>query len=265
MSNIFKHSNSRFSALLDDKSETENNQKQTTKRDRKDRNERKTNENSMTSSNSNNPNNFIKSDNHFKHNNQKRKENIITKPVDIIINDANFPELCENTKPIKVFDDTNKKSFLNLLTKKDDEKSDEDEYKENIEEGYIVMTKDSKTNKTIFRNSDGIVELNEKKVNEEVNSNSNSNLELEVDFTPQEISNVMDKIVEKYIKWKEDYIEMWGYDEYEKNYIFINYDYEYFDKLDEALYEEEYDNDSERNNEDDYITNQDHFENYWKY
>lgn len=34
------------------------------------------------------------------------------------------------------------------------------------------------------------------------------------------------------------YIEMWGYEEWEKMFEFPNYDYAYFDKLDELYYEE---------------------------
>jgi len=55
------------------------------------------------------------------------------------------------------------------------------------------------------------------------------------DATPDEI---MAALNDRYERWKEDYIEEHGWDEYDRHYRFPNYDYEYFDKLDEQ-YEKE--------------------------
>lgn len=56
--------------------------------------------------------------------------------------------------------------------------------------------------------------------------------------TQQEIGiDIINALVELHNKRTEEYIEMWGYETWEKMYRFPNYDYEYFDKLDE-LYEE---------------------------
>jgi hypothetical protein len=56
--------------------------------------------------------------------------------------------------------------------------------------------------------------------------------------TEQEIGlDIINALVELHEKRTEEYINMWGYDTWEKMYRFPNYDYEYFDKLDE-LYEE---------------------------
>jgi hypothetical protein len=49
---------------------------------------------------------------------------------------------------------------------------------------------------------------------------------------------IMSKLNELYETWKADYIRLWGYDAYEYNYKFQNYDYEYFDKLD-YIYDKE--------------------------
>ena len=43
----------------------------------------------------------------------------------------------------------------------------------------------------------------------------------------------MKALVDLYENWKQDYINTWGQEEYEHRYLFPNYDYEYFDKLDE--------------------------------
>ncbi len=63
---------------------------------------------------------------------------------------------------------------------------------------------------------------------------------------PQATPNdIMQALVDRYEDWKTEYIELYGYDDYEHNYRFPNYDYEYFDKLDEkdeyerAMYEEQ--------------------------
>lgn len=51
----------------------------------------------------------------------------------------------------------------------------------------------------------------------------------------QEASNyniVYKELCDKYIQWKNKYIATWGYDQYKKLYLFPNYDYDYFDRLD---------------------------------
>jgi hypothetical protein len=50
--------------------------------------------------------------------------------------------------------------------------------------------------------------------------------------TPDEI---MSRLNDNYLKWKEEYIEEYGEEYYERYYRFQDWDYEYFDKLDEKL------------------------------
>ena len=61
---------------------------------------------------------------------------------------------------------------------------------------------------------------------------------------------VLDALVELHNKRTQEYIDMWGYDTWEKLYRFPNYDYHYFDKLDEK-YEEELEKELEED-EDEY-------------
>jgi hypothetical protein len=49
---------------------------------------------------------------------------------------------------------------------------------------------------------------------------------------------VFEKLAKLHEKRSNEYIELWGYDEWEKMFRFSNYDYEYFNKLDEK-YEQE--------------------------
>ena len=51
---------------------------------------------------------------------------------------------------------------------------------------------------------------------------------------PAEPHEIMKALAEKYDKWKAEYISEYGIDDYEHNFRFPGYDYEYFDKLDEA-------------------------------
>jgi hypothetical protein len=72
--------------------------------------------------------------------------------------------------------------------------------------------------------------------------------------TPDEI---MGKLVENYERWKAEYIEEYGEDYYERYYRFQDYDYEYFDKLDEKLerdLELEEEEERKRQEEAEYVT-----------
>ncbi len=57
---------------------------------------------------------------------------------------------------------------------------------------------------------------------------------------PKSSDEVMGRLVELYETWKANYIAEYGEEYYERHYRFPNYDYEYFDKLDEK-YEAEMD------------------------
>lgn len=46
---------------------------------------------------------------------------------------------------------------------------------------------------------------------------------------------VFEKLTKLYENWKKNYIEQWGYDEYEKNYRFPNYDYSYLESEEEEM------------------------------
>jgi hypothetical protein len=73
--------------------------------------------------------------------------------------------------------------------------------------------------------------------------------------------NVLDSLVELHEKRIAEYIEMWGEDQYDTVFTFPNYDYEYFDKLDELYQQNTYEENSDNDN-DEY---DDQFNNYWRY
>jgi len=75
---------------------------------------------------------------------------------------------------------------------------------------------------------------------------SESNIIEKPDNTINDTSEhqVLEALVNLHNKRTQEYIDMWGYDTWEKMFRFQNYDYEYFDKLD-AEYETEEENDME--------------------
>ena len=101
---------------------------------------------------------------------------------------------------------------------------------ENLKPGWALTKKDLKTGKLITKYKESLTPKPREK----------SEREIGID--------IINALVELHKKRTEEYIDMWGYDTWEKMYRFPNYDYEYFDKLDE-LYEERENEDNEDNKE----------------
>jgi len=62
----------------------------------------------------------------------------------------------------------------------------------------------------------------------------NKKEEVEVEVEVNEAEEIIEALSFLHEKRTEEYIELWGEEEWERMFIFPNYDYEYFDKLDEA-------------------------------
>lgn len=89
-----------------------------------------------------------------------------------------------------------------------------------LKPGWILLKHDSKTHTTIMK------------------SKEFPTLE-PIEKTADDLAwEVLDEWVSLHAKRTNEYIDNWGYEEWERLFRFPNYDYEYFDKLD-ALYEEE--------------------------
>jgi hypothetical protein len=137
----------------------------------------------------------------------------------IILNDNNFPTLTVNND--KPTNNTNIRAeninFLEKLTAVTIEKeTDITNLEEYILPGWLVMKRDKDTNKIIKKYGEMTF------------------------FEKSDLSNyeIMEKLVVLHDKRTEDYINIWGQDEYEKMFRFPNYDYDYFERLDQE-YEEE--------------------------
>jgi hypothetical protein len=203
MSNIFKV-NSRFASLMEDK------------QDNPEINNRKGNKNDTVYGERMN-NRFKKTENDrkSKFGGDKKSQQAI------ILNDNNFPTLTSNND--KTSNNTNVQpentTFIEKLTAvtidkdKDKDITNSEEY---ILPGWLVMKRDKETNKSIKRYGETTIF---KKTN----------------ATCYEI---IEKLAFLHDKRTEDYINTWGQDEYEKMFRFPNYDYDYFERL-EQEYEEE--------------------------
>jgi hypothetical protein len=100
----------------------------------------------------------------------------------------------------------------------------------NLEPGWLLLKHDRKTHTTIWKSNDIF--------------NSEP-----IEKTPDELAwDALDELLALHEKRTNDFIDTWGYEEWERTFRFPNYDYEYFDKLDE-LYEEELEKDRAKQRE----------------
>jgi hypothetical protein len=100
----------------------------------------------------------------------------------------------------------------------------------NLKPGWLLLKHDRKTHTTVWKS------------NETFNSEP-------IEKTADELAwDALDELVALHEKRTNDFIDTWGYEEWERTFRFPNYDYEYFDKLDE-LYEEELERDRAKQQE----------------
>ena len=150
---------------------------------------------------------------------EKRKEE--EKKVALAI--ESFPELLVNSKTVVV------ENTSNFLDKLKTFKKVDTPVKNVLKQGWTELTLDKVTNSTIMV------------------SNIEKNKYIK---TVEDLAyDVLDHLVYLYEDRKATYIGSWGEDEWDRMFTFSNYDYHYFDKLDE-IYENNIDSDHEYENED---------------
>ena len=245
MSNMFKP-NSRFAALADEIKESNENTKKQNSKGRKEI--IRTPDNTVTQEKSTEDNIFkrsqpvydrprrtfdnrnskeqierrlkeeqLRKDKENERENEKKQKNL---------NPENFPTLISSTiekqhttEPSMNYSDKLKGSTVknkNVLTNPEVEV--DLEY-ESLKPGWALSRKDSKTGRIITKYKPSLKSKPREKTEQEIGL------------------DIINALVELHEKRTEEYINMWGYDTWEKMYRFPNYDYAYFDKLDE-LYEE---------------------------
>jgi hypothetical protein len=145
----------------------------------------------------------------------------VSQKKDFEIKDCEFPELSSPSKN----NSDNKKSFSSLLKKEEPIKTIkiEEKTEEIVPPGWF-MYKYRKLNSKFYGNYSKLTS----KIENDIIDYKNTKVELN---ECEEIINALSYLYEKRTnKYKED----WGEDEWEQMFIYPNYDYEYFDKLDEA-------------------------------
>ena len=223
MSNTFKNK-SRFSVLCEDgepNNTTNNNKKQQ-------KNTKEAKRFNITDSESNKVNNFkvapqerdiiydsrdrYDTRDRYQRNNGRNKFNYDTEKEKIKAEKIKEEQIKENLS-INSFQNVEitKPSFLEKITTKKKEEVIEVIEEEQIKPGLVEIKYNKNTKKIDYRYGTPVSCYRK----------------------PTDESIVLQKLVENHEKWKAYYIQLWGEDEYEKIYRFPNYDYHYFDKLDE--------------------------------
>jgi hypothetical protein len=260
---MFK-SNSRFSALADEVKEKKKDNKKRDEQD-KEKDKVKNEDNSFKSDRNSfkqsyddrNKRNYITNNYSKQQLDRRANEERLKKEEDdknelkrreVALAPESFPELITTKKTDSKEKSNNYVNFsemvkTKIVEKKCEEEDNEDIDFKNLKPGWALIKKDRSTGKIITRYKESLDPPREK--------------------TEKECAlDVLNALVKLHERQKAEYIHLWGYDAWEQMYIDPNYDYGYFDRLDE-LYEEEMDNSSSENEDNsEYATEQD---NYWKY
>lgn len=147
--------------------------------------------------------------------------------------DEMFPSLTHGTKEMK--ENVQTQNFMDKLLTEKKQYANENAWI--LPDGWVEITKDKKKSNLTY----------------------NYGKNMKQDNAPT-LFDVCEELSCKYEKWEKEYIHIWGNDEYEKMYKFPNYDYYYFDKLDEKYYEE---SDAENDNEEEYVDSYDEYSDYY--
>lgn len=155
--------------------------------------------------------------NQFKSSSSRLNQSVPAKPKQPAITDMNaFPELSSNAAPAIINTSSDPTSFANKV-------------KWVVEEEKVEETWYGKLGLSLLKPGD-------KKVKSFVDDTSYPPPYLIPAPRPRpaQPAEIMKALADKYDKWKAEYIRDYGIDDYEHNFRFPGYDYEYFDKLDEA-------------------------------
>jgi hypothetical protein len=162
--------------------------------------------------------------------NNKNSKNILKEDKGKIIKEQNlsmeyFPQLLPKVNILESKKMNNSMNFLEKIkTNVVSEKNELDIEYDNLKPGWLLIKQDRLSNKIIHKYKNG--KNNEKYLEEDIPNDSLHNLK------------IINSLIDLHEKRTEEYIQLWGYDEWEKMFRFPNHDYEYFEKLDELLEEE---------------------------
>jgi hypothetical protein len=219
MSNTIKQ-NSRFASLMDDEQGPTRNEKPKPRADYSDRPQR----NRYTDK-------YIGGD-QFDRNKQNQELRIkANAALQLEFTDENFPSIMSlNTNKAKP--DLNYTDLFAGLSNTEQPVDVVVEHNiETLAPGWASLKKDPTSNKIIWRE------------NKTFNTNPVEKSENEI------ATEAFNALVELYNRRDEEYIDTWGYEDWERMFRFPNYDYDYFDKLDELA---DYELEQDENNQDEW-------------
>lgn len=137
-------------------------------------------------------------------------------------NDTNFPSLCAttpSTKKTTTYGDFSQ-CVKTVIQTETPERPLIDPDLTSLPPGWVLLKYDRKTHTTIVKSKELPIVAPIEKTDDDL------------------AWETMDALASLYENRTNEYIDNWGYEDWERTFRFPNYDYEYFDKLD-ALYEEE--------------------------
>lgn len=246
MSNIFK-SNSRFSALLDDTKDVKKDRDKDRDRDRDRESKNKLNKDGLSNSFKSSDRFSEKKETRFRpYNEKERQQHKLEKEQQLnaqkefkkkekeqLVLEAlsmdNFPELISVSK--KENNEKSHASYMDILKKEEELKAfTGDPDLVDLEPGWLLIKKDTQTGNTIMKYGLGTVFYEEPKKSEN---------ELLLD--------AVDALIELHEKRTEEYIELNGYDVWEKMFKYPNWE-----EREAYLEEEDETDDSSEENDDEY-------------
>ena len=224
--------NSRFSSLVENDVNSNNSAKKTQEK-KTDKLASDTEKNFSTNGDNNSfkksnsySNDWMARDERRKEEERKIAEKIKEKEIKQALSIESFPDTLSNSKTnnipatIVATGSTFSEKVKSFVVENNNLDVDAD-YK-NLLPGWTIIKRDGHKNNIIIRTKNNI----------DCIISENTNNELEIEF------EILDGLVELHENRNDKYIQDWGYGEWEKMFKFPNYDYKYFDKLDELYYEE---------------------------
>ena len=151
--------------------------------------------------------------------NKKQKEENFIKSLDSL---TEFPELQIKKQQHINLNNKNSSNFLDVIKNNNIVKEEENDSEVNsndnvVPPGWVCIKYDKTINQEVWDYGD----------------NKNNTFNREEIIEQENPIDVFQRLVDLHRNRKYDYINKWGMDEYDQMFQFQNYDYKYFDRLDE--------------------------------
>jgi hypothetical protein len=158
---------------------------------------------------------------------EREKKQIHDNFIKSLESSREFPELQINRQDSVTSDsglykmENQKTNFSDVIKLKNQDKHCDDKNDDYVPPGCVCIKYDEATKKPLWIYGD--------------NKNRTESFTTENKEIEEEPYYVIQRVVDLYNKRKNEYIHNWGTEDYDKMFMFQNYDYDYFDKLDEMI------------------------------